>query len=668
VVSAVPSYVTELLARQASEDPHGLGLRSSGITLTFGELQEAATAVASMLKRLSLAPGEMVAIGTGDLPELVPSFFGVAAAGGVPVVLDGGSRATADAQLAHTKARIVIATPEMAAVWEASACVLLVAFGGRRRLECGLRGGHAGPGRSRFRDVACVLFTSGSTAEPKAIVWSEQRLRGALGRVPSSSSMGADVGGCLGLMRPITHSNSPLAMLGALAREECFALVDKPLALGHALAAMADMGVTRFSCTPAQAQLMLGARRPAFPTLRSVRVTGAPIDPTTLSALCEALSPVEVSKGYGLTEAGRMVTLLHANERPDKLASSGQALVPGEVEVVDGHGLAVPVGQEGEVILRLSPWTDEDGYLDAPEAVAASFRGGVLRTGDAGFFDDEGFLTIVGRRSDLIKVAGKGVSPSHIEEVLRKVPRCPALAVVGVPHSRYGEVAAVVHEYDQHGEPDGFERECPARLSGPDRPRWFLQRRHLPLSASGKVDTRQLAGELRAYAALWPAALACAGKLWPARPLARDETGASWLVDGAPLGHGIPLLRGARPLSVVREGSNLSLAAAITVSDGVDDATDGVRVLALVPRVPLEARERGPLAQALRETALALPGPSAAWIVADVEDARLRSALAALGFAPTSRSASLLVWPVERPPGSGASDRLESVVGRLVRG
>ena len=120
-----------------------------------------------------------------------------------------------------------------------------------------------------------------------------------------------------------------------------------------------------------------------------------------------------------------------------RLTSAGRATYPTEIRLVDDDGRDVPPGQPGELIAR-SP-NMMSGYLDDPQATAATIRDGWLYTGDVARMDDEGFFTIVDRKKDLIVSGGFNVYPREVEDALFEHPSVKSVAVIGVPHERWGE-------------------------------------------------------------------------------------------------------------------------------------------------------------------------------------------------------------------------------------
>jgi acyl-CoA synthetase (AMP-forming)/AMP-acid ligase II len=244
----------------------------------------------------------------------------------------------------------------------------------------------------------------------------------------------------------------------------------------------------------------------APPSLRLVRVTAAPIS----AATCEELSArlgAPVLNSYSSSEAGLIATALPppAHHKPGSVGLPIQ-----EMRIVDTAGQDVPPGADGEILV-LGPKVFA-GYLDDPAANAAAFtRDGWFRTGDVGYRDEDGFLYLTGRLSEVINRGGTKISPAEIDAVLREHPAIEEAAAFALPHELLGDdVGAAVVLRDGPGLTQReLRRWMLDRLSPHKVPRriWFVD--HLPRTATGKVRRRAL-GERFTRAA--PPQAAAAGK------------------------------------------------------------------------------------------------------------------------------------------------------------
>jgi O-succinylbenzoic acid--CoA ligase len=234
--------------------------------------------------------------------------------------------------------------------------------------------------------------------------------------------------------------------------------------------------------------LLARGDRPAPSSLRAALIGGGPIAPSLLeeaAALGWRALPT-----YGLTEATSQVTTLAPSAWPDGLGTAGTPLSFTRVQVRDEDGRALPAGSEGEIVVR-GP-TVMAGYLGDPEGNQSVLHGRWLRTGDIGCFDEEGRLTVLDRRLDLIVSGGENVSPAEVERVLETHPAVTEACVVGLPSNEWGqEVAAVVvlragttaHLAD-------LRAHAGATLAPHKLPRHAMVVNVLPRSAGGKLLRR----------------------------------------------------------------------------------------------------------------------------------------------------------------------------------
>jgi acyl-CoA synthetase (AMP-forming)/AMP-acid ligase II len=247
---------------------------------------------------------------------------------------------------------------------------------------------------------------------------------------------------------------------------------------------------------PAMAQLLVNHERWAEADLSSLAllsVGSAPLPPETLFALLERLPDTSVSNSYGMTEAGPAFCVMPKEEAGRRIGSVGLPMPPMEVRIVDpSTGAEVPVGEEGEVLIRLEGRQRE--YYRDPEATARTWEGGWLHTGDIGRLDADGYLYIAGRLKDVIIRGGNNIHAGDVEAVLYEHPGVLEAAAVGIPHPTLGEdvAAAVVAKPGVTLDPAELTEFCRERLADYKVPRRVLVVDELPRNATGKVVKREL--------------------------------------------------------------------------------------------------------------------------------------------------------------------------------
>ncbi len=201
----------------------------------------------------------------------------------------------------------------------------------------------------------------------------------------------------------------------------------------------------------------------------------------------------ELYGSYALTEASPAVTVLKPWDKPREWGSVGRPYMCTEVRIVDEQDHDVPVGEEGEIIVR-GP-TVFKGYYKEPDETERTLRGGWLHTGDAGKYDDLGYLYMVDRLKDMIKTGGLNVYSQEIEEVLSRHPDIVEGAIIGVPHPKWGESirAVIVPEKGSDLTEEAVIDHCRRHLASYKKPTSVIFVEELPKGTfGGKILKRVL--------------------------------------------------------------------------------------------------------------------------------------------------------------------------------
>jgi acyl-CoA synthetase (AMP-forming)/AMP-acid ligase II len=196
---------------------------------------------------------------------------------------------------------------------------------------------------------------------------------------------------------------------------------------------------------------------------------------------------VPFQEGFGMTETAPGVSILDADHVKEKAGSIGRAMFHVEARIVDENDRDVPTDTVGELVVR-GPNVFA-GYWGLPQATAEAFRGGWFHTGDLGRMDAEGFITLVDRKKDMIITGGENVYPIEVEQVLYRHPAVREVAVVGVPHPKWGETPVAVVAFlpgaaATADELMSYARERLAHFKCPTRVEVVEE---LPRNATGKV-------------------------------------------------------------------------------------------------------------------------------------------------------------------------------------
>ncbi|WP_315753909.1 MULTISPECIES: acyl-CoA synthetase [unclassified Bradyrhizobium] len=220
---------------------------------------------------------------------------------------------------------------------------------------------------------------------------------------------------------------------------------------------------------------------------------GASIMPVeVLRELAQRLPKVRLWNLYGQTEIAPLATMLGPEDQLRKPGSCGRAVLNVETRVVDDDMNDVAPGEVGEVVHR-SPHLML-GYFHDDERTAAAFQGDWFHSGDLATIDEEGYITIVDRKKDMIKTGGENVASREVEEALYLIPEVSEVAVVGLPHPRWVEavVAMVVVKSGCELTEEAVLKQASSRLATFKTPKRIVFVDALPKNPSGKLLKRQL--------------------------------------------------------------------------------------------------------------------------------------------------------------------------------
>ncbi len=299
-------------------------------------------------------------------------------------------------------------------------------------------------------------------------------------------------------LAPLSHG-SGLMVLPCFFRGGCAVTQNVP-DLGHWCANVDAERVTAAMAVPTILYRLLElpeAKEHDLSSLETLIYGAAPMSPDKLRLLQERFGNVFVQV-YGATECCIPVTCLgkaehlEGLERPELLASAGRVTPGVEVRVVDGEDRPVAVGEIGELLLRSRGTIT--GYHRNPEQTAAEFHDGFWRSGDLGFVDEDGFVTIVDRKKDMIVSGGFNVYATEVEAAIDSHPAVLMSAVVGVPHEEWGEAihAEVILKDGEEATSDGLIEHVKEHLARFKAPKSVAIVDELPVSSAGKVLRRRV--------------------------------------------------------------------------------------------------------------------------------------------------------------------------------
>jgi long-chain acyl-CoA synthetase len=480
--------LVSVLLDHAEDRPDAPALVEGERVVSYAELEGLAAEAAAGLAELGVGPGDRVAIASHNDVAFVTTYLGALWAGAVAVPLDPLAPASVlDAQTARVQAKHLLCgagTEDLLVVPGAAPIADLL---GRGRLDAEAERDDA--------ELAVLLFTSGTAGAPRAAMLTHGNLAANIGQVQGHPGLQVgtdDVG--LGAL-PFFHVFGLNAALGVgLQAGACTVLLDH-FDAARAVELVRRHGVTILAGVPTMFDAFLDlpeelASAASFSTVRRA-VSGAAELPLALAEAFRERFGVTIHEGYGLTEAAPIVSTTAVDDAP-RFGSIGPPLPGIEVRLVGDDGEDVVAGDPGEIWVR-GPNVFA-GYWDDPEATARVLSDGWLRTGDVAVVGDDGFLSLVDRKKDLIIVSGFNVFPAEVEDVLLAHDGIADAAVVGVPHPRTGEAVAawVVAEPGTTLTVDGVREHVARNLARYKVPATVEIVDELPRNDAGKLLRRQL--------------------------------------------------------------------------------------------------------------------------------------------------------------------------------
>ena len=494
----VPLTVSDFLARAESVYPDRIAVidepdqpAPSLGTLTYRDFANNARAQAAYLDRLGVPVGARVAVISQNSARLLTSFFGVAGWGRVLVPINFRLTAAEISYIVgHCGAEVVYADPSLKDVLDSLDVEHKFVLGDDDNLY--LHGVEPTPWDSPDENAtATINYTSGTTARPKGVQMTHRNLW-----------LNATV---FGLHTAVTDRD---VFLHTLPMFHCngwgmpfiqTALGTKQIVLrqidgAEILRRIDEHGVTMACAAPAVVNAALEAAEswdgpiPGRDRVRIV-VAGAAPPTRTIERVLDVLG-WEFIQIYGLTETAPLLTInrsraewddLPAAERARKLVRAGAPAL----------GVSLTTNVDGEILARANHIMD--GYWEQPDESAKALEDNWFHTGDGGRIDDEGYLSILDRKKDVIITGGENVSSIEVEDVLMSHPAVREVAVIGIPDEKWGElVTALVVTDGSEVTVEALQTHCRQTLSGYKIPRRIEFRESLVRTATGKLQKFKL--------------------------------------------------------------------------------------------------------------------------------------------------------------------------------
>ena len=486
------------LRRNAYEYPVKTALKDATRTTTYQELNDRVNRLANSMIEMGIHQGDAAALLVGNRIEHLEILLALAKIGALAIPLDVKWRAL---ELASTLSSLRPATLflERSCREEFSKAKELKELGGIRSIVLDdpsyndlVEGADADEPRVEVQeeDPFIVMITSGTTGFPKACVTSHRTY--VFHCINNAVEKGLGVHDASLLSSPIYFSHGRSFALGTLYFGGTV-ILHSHFDPAQVLRTIEQEKVTYLGSVPTMCERLLRvAEVEKYDTssLRCLSITGGRVHPTILEGLRKHITP-RIFRTYASTDSGQMA-ISKPGDMDRKPLSAGRPVWCVELRIVDEAGKPVPTKEVGEIICK-SPLAAQ-GYYKNPEATQAVFRDGWFYTGDLGYFDEEGYLYVVGRKKDMIKSGGISIYPLEIEGVLYNHPDILEAAVIGLLDKEWGEVvrAVVVLREGAEAKSEDLIGFCRERLASYKVPKSVDIVSSIPHTELGKVSKEKL--------------------------------------------------------------------------------------------------------------------------------------------------------------------------------
>jgi acyl-CoA synthetase (AMP-forming)/AMP-acid ligase II len=462
--------------------------------MTFSDLDKATDRVGNALLAAGLRTGDRVGVLLPNGIDGLVVFYALAKAGLVRVPLNVRETAADHAyKLTDSGSRAVIAdqaedfgVPTITTAFDVATLTSVMAVG--PDLPCAV---------PRHPDVPFRLgYTGGTTGRPKAVTLSMRCEHAEIASFLIDLLPDVRPGDRMLHAAPVVHASGAF-VLPHLIRGATNVIMDR-FDPSRFLEELERQAATATFLVPTMIAMVLddpNVGSVKAPALRRLCYGASPIAPALVERAMAAFGP-KLAQTYGQAEAPMAITCLQPDEH-DRIGSAGRPYTLVEVGVVDEENRPLPPGEEGEVVTRGQHIFA--GYWNRPAETAEVIRDGWVHTGDVGVFDDDGFLYLRDRKSDMIISGGYNVYPREVEDVLVSHPAVREAAVVGLPDERWGERVHAVVVLREDVAVDDILEFVGGRIAGFKRPKsgevW--EEPSLPKSPAGKILRRTIKDRCR---------------------------------------------------------------------------------------------------------------------------------------------------------------------------
>ena len=476
--------------------------------MCYGDLWAEVNALASFLFKKGLKQGDRVAVLMENSPEYVSTYYGVLAAGGVVVSLNTAVKVRDLSNwIKHSGSTWLIATghhlelPQLLSVFKRDLKKIIVGQIKKSNVREDNEDLYlwqevieSAPQKivqtfhPKDNHVAAIIYTSGTTGHPKGVTLSHSNLYSNTQSILEYLQLTNNDRIVNVLPFYFSYGNSVLHT--HLAVGGCVVLENSLLYPHKVMQSLEKERATGFSGVPSTYSLLMSRvnfKDYDLSNLRYLTQAGGPMAPVRIKKLCEDLPNIQFFVMYGQTEASARLAYLPPDKLEQKVGSIGVPIPGVEIEIRDEHQCKVQPGKIGEICasgknIMLGYWNDET-------LTKKVVKDGWLHTGDLAHYDEDGYIYIDGRSSDMIKSGANRISPKEIEEVIQEFDEVQEVAVVGVPDEILGEAikAVIVLRPGTEITAKKIQAHCRNNLAIYKIPKFVEFVETLPKTSSGKV-------------------------------------------------------------------------------------------------------------------------------------------------------------------------------------
>ncbi len=480
---------------------------------TYGELLSASRAVTSWLINQDLKPGDRVAILMDDPAEYISAYFGILMAGGIVVAMNTQTSArtlmfqlgNCEVSTIFTQMKFIRYFHELSGSLSFMRNIVISELKPGVSEKINFKCFDLGKVLSSYSDkppplpeimssdIAQIIYTSGTTGNPNGVMLRHSSLVANTDSIVEYLNLSGN--DRIMAVLPFFYSYGNSIMLTHIAIGGSLVVNQNFLYPNAIFDEMIKEKVTGFSGVPSTFAILLhrsAIRQYKFPNLRYVTQAGGAMSPKHARELKDIFPDVDIFIMYGQTEASARLSYLDPKDFFQKAGSIGKAIPGVTLEVLDSDGKPAGTGETGEIVARGA--NIMAGYWGSPEKTAQVIREEKLWTGDLARIDEDGYITIVSRKNDMIKSGSHRISPKEIEEVILEHKAVHEVAVVGVEDAILGEsikAFIVLKEGRKHDNKE-LLLHCRKLLPIFKVPQSVEFYEELPKTTSGKVKKNEL--------------------------------------------------------------------------------------------------------------------------------------------------------------------------------